>query len=255
MSNSDSWKPNAFEPTTLIELLDNCLRNCPNRCGYRFPRDNGTERCVTFNRLERLSRATAAIIQQRAGASARVLLAYPAGLDFVCAFFGCVYAGVIPDLASDPGPRRPSSRLTSITRDCSVSLALTMWETLRRCGLVTDTRDQQRAPKWLVTDTVPEQAELQCRPPAIVCDDPALPQYTSGSTSEPEGVIVSHGQLLHNLALIHRGFGLERGARGDRARTRWTVPRHCCGQVTARRWSDHKQALFVVVVPETHSDI
>jgi acyl-CoA synthetase (AMP-forming)/AMP-acid ligase II/acyl carrier protein len=150
-------------------------------------------------------------LAKRVAVGDRVLLVYPPGLEFIGAFFGCVYAGVLPVPATYPKPRRPMPRLDSIAADCSPSLVLT--ETSVLGGLCLE----QQAPAisaltWEATDLIPTRSSGQYEPVVRSADDIAFLQYTSGSTSEPRGVMVTHGNLLHNLAAISQGFGIEPGS-------------------------------------------
>ena len=127
----------------------------------------------------------------------------------LAAFFGCLYAGVLPVPATYPKPRRPMPRLLAIGSDCGAALALTVSQTLETLQLPRSAAEMEQI-DWLATDTVPDDRASDWRRPALQPDDLAFLQYTSGSTSDPKGVMVTHRNLLHNLAMIHRAFGLER---------------------------------------------
>src|SRR5262249_14026396 len=104
-----------------------------------------------------------------------------------------------------PKPRRASPRLDAIVADCTPRLALTTADTLTTLRL----EDQALAVRelaWIAVDVCPAAPTYQ--PLARTRADPAFLQYTSGSTSEPRGVVVTHGNLLHNVELIRDGFGL-----------------------------------------------
>jgi acyl-CoA synthetase (AMP-forming)/AMP-acid ligase II/acyl carrier protein len=113
--------------------------------------------------------------------------------------------GVLPVPATYPKPRRASSRLDAICADCTPRLALTTSDTLNVLQL-DEQSDAVREATWIAVDQCESVGEFQ--PVERTLDDPAFLQYTSGSTSQPRGVIVSHGNLLHNLELISEGFGI-----------------------------------------------
>ncbi len=149
-------------------------------------------------------RAIAAELQKTAQPGDRALLVYPAGLEFISAFFGCILAGVMPVPATYPKPRRPMPRLSAIHADCGATLALTTAQTLETLDLAQTAPDLLPL-RWIATDAVAADAEDWKRP-SLEPSDVAFLQYTSGSTSQPKGVAVTHRNLLHNLELIRLGF-------------------------------------------------
>ncbi len=196
-------------PPTLLELLEGQTRRAPRNRAYTFRGEDGSETTLTYADLQRRAKAIAATIRRVAEPGDRVVLVYSAGLDFLTAFFGCMYAGVLAVPATYPKPRRPMPRLTAIVEDCGAAVALTTAQTLStldltRCG------SRLQSLHWIATDEVPDDAQAEWRLPQLTSDDLAFLQYTSGSTSEPKGVMVSHGNLMHNLEMIRVGFGIEK---------------------------------------------
>jgi acyl-CoA synthetase (AMP-forming)/AMP-acid ligase II/acyl carrier protein len=193
---------------SLAELVERQARQTPEGIAFRFEDDAGKCETWTYAVLSERSRTLGGWLAKRVAVGDRVLLVYPPGLEFVAAFLGCIYAGVLPVPATYPKPRRPMPRLDSITADCSPSLVLTETSILGALCL------EQQSPAisalaWEATDLIPTVANAQFEPIKRSVDDIAFLQYTSGSTSEPRGVMVTHGNLLHNLAAISQGFGIE----------------------------------------------
>jgi acyl-CoA synthetase (AMP-forming)/AMP-acid ligase II/acyl carrier protein len=195
-------------PASLGDLLALRASERPNQTAFVFiPDASGSAGEVrwTFADLDRRARAVASAISKQAEPGDRAILVFPPGLDFLAAYFGCLYAGVLPAPATYPKPRRPSARIDAIVDDCTPKLALTTAETLRTLKL-----DEQspavRELTWVAVDECP--AAPQFKPVPRTKSDPAFLQYTSGSTSQPRGVVVTHGNLLHNLELIRTGFDL-----------------------------------------------
>jgi acyl-CoA synthetase (AMP-forming)/AMP-acid ligase II len=135
---------------------------------------------------------------------------FPPGLEFVEAFFGCVYAGVLAVPMNPPRRRDLSSRISAIVDDCQATVGLTnSWGNDVLLGVDDNgCLDQLR---WITVDTLGTDAAEDWDPPEIGPDDLAFLQYTSGSTDRPRGVMVSHGNLVHNLEMIRSGFGVRHG--------------------------------------------
>jgi acyl transferase domain-containing protein/acyl-CoA synthetase (AMP-forming)/AMP-acid ligase II/acyl carrier protein len=135
------------------------------------------------------------------------LLLYPPGLDYIAAFFGCVYSGAIAVPAYPPHRNRSLDRLLWIVRDAGARTVLctaAVRATIDLAGGAAELRGLD----WLATD-LPDILDVE-----PFCDEGATServaflQYTSGSTSSPRGVILSHGNLCHNAQLISQGFRL-----------------------------------------------
>lgn len=139
----------------------------------------------------------------------RALLLYPTGLEFIAAFFGCLYAGVIavpvppPNLAQ---PQRTLPRLCAISNDAQPSVALTTSSILSKMEGVLTQAPELQTMRWLASDNITSSPAQEWQDPAATSNSLALLQYTSGSTTTPRGVMVSHGNLIHNSAHINRAF-------------------------------------------------
>jgi acyl-CoA synthetase (AMP-forming)/AMP-acid ligase II/acyl carrier protein len=201
-----------LEPQTLHEMLAARANAFGERCAFTFQGTSG-DVSISFGELNRRSRAIAVRLSKIANAGDRVLLLFPAGLDFISSFFGCLYAGILAVPATYPKPRRPMPRLTAIAQDCQAAAVLTTRDTI-------ETLDRSSIPdlcddsSWIAVEEIDDDlADQGMAEQTLAADSDSQPlaflQYTSGSTSAPKGVMVSHGNLLHNLAMIHQGFGLQ----------------------------------------------
>lgn len=160
---------------------------------------------LNYVALDRKVRAIAAALQDLGATGERALMLYSPGLDFVAAFFGCLYAGVAAVPAYPPRPRT-LARLQNIVEDAQPQVILATSDVREMIEpLLADSPDFPRLP-WLTTETLADTWADAWRDPGATEADLAFLQYTSGSTSTPRGVMVSHGNLLHNLSLIRNAF-------------------------------------------------
>ncbi|HEX8149510.1 MAG TPA: amino acid adenylation domain-containing protein [Pyrinomonadaceae bacterium] len=194
---------------TLVDLLQERAGERPDRPAYTYLADDGGEESrLTYAALDARARAIAATLQGRVGRGERALLLYPQGLEFVAAFFGCLYAGVVAVPCYPPHPARPERtlpRLRAIADSARPRVVLTTPALLRAGEAVRAQAPELSALDWLATDEADADAE-QWRRPELTGDAPAFLQYTSGSTAAPKGVTVSHANLLHNQSLLRAAF-------------------------------------------------
>ncbi|HZR46990.1 MAG TPA: AMP-binding protein, partial [Candidatus Manganitrophaceae bacterium] len=195
-------------PETLIELLRRRALERPAQRAYTFLLDGETaERHLTYGELDRQARGIAALLQSRCREGERALLLYPPGLDYIAAFFGCLYAGVIAVPAYPPRNDRAFPRLQAIIQDAGASLILSTEAVLSKIDSMFKRLPDLPYVKWMATDVSIEEEEKGWREPAIGPEHLAFLQYTSGSTGTPKGVMLTHRNLLHNEAAIYERFG------------------------------------------------
>ncbi|WP_024801100.1 AMP-binding protein [Nocardia sp. BMG51109] len=165
---------------------------------YTFLTDGESEELtLTWAQLDLRARAIAGELQARVLAGERVLLVYPAGIDYVVAFFACLYAGAIAVPAYPPELNRSVSQLHTIIPDAGIEVALTDPDVYARIDAFVGVEPALATLSWIVTSQVPDGRAADWHQPAVTRDSPAFLQYTSGSTSAPKGVVVTHGNLLH----------------------------------------------------------
>jgi acyl-CoA synthetase (AMP-forming)/AMP-acid ligase II/acyl carrier protein len=194
---------------TFVELLRHRAALQGDRTAFVYLEDGERPTPpLTYRDLEARARAVAARLQADGLAGHRALLMYPAGLDFLAAFLGCLHAGVVAVPLAPPAPSRLASalpRLRAVVQDAEPSVLLTTerfasaWH-----GLGADTPSYLRV---LATDTFGEEGASAWRYPSVGPKSVAMLQYTSGSTGSPRGVVLTHRHLLDQTAIIRELFG------------------------------------------------
>src|ERR1043165_2865284 len=182
----------------IIDHLEHWVRVQPERCLFSFLDSTGREKeSYTYRSFDQRTRIVAqqlaSVAHVRRGD--RALLAYPPGLELIVAFFACARAGVIPVPIAAPaflGSESNVARLSLVARDCQPRVVLTTGALRQRLAPMTT---EWRGPGWIATE------EWRGEPSDAAVDDPdpiLFLQYTSGSTSEPKGVVVLHENVIEN---------------------------------------------------------
>ncbi|MFF3334809.1 fatty acyl-AMP ligase [Streptomyces sp. NPDC002888] len=197
-----------LEPSVL-HLLRRHAAERPDRTAVTFVHDHDAPdgaRSLTYAELDAEARRVASWLQERCAPGDRALLLHPAGLPFVTAFLGCLYAGVVAVPSPMPGQfQYQQRRVTKIAGDADLSVALT------------DVGQLHEAQQWaagsgldlpVAASDAPDFGDGgSWRDHGATAQDLALLQYTSGSTGDPKGVMVDHANLLHNAASFGRALG------------------------------------------------
>ena len=215
------------EINTLVDLLRARATHESEQVGYRFLLDGETQEVsLTYQALDQKSRAIAAHLQSICQPGERALLLYQPGLDYISAFFGCLYAGVVAVPAYPPRPNRSLERIEAILADSKATVALTSQSILSLINRQLEQVQSLQTLHWVATDTLETFAD-HWQEPVLTSDSLAFLQYTSGSTATPKGVMITHGNLLQNLAAIHRCFGHSPQSQG----VIWLPPYHDMGLI------------------------
>ena len=200
------------EFSTLVGALRWRALQQPEQRAYTYLLDGEIEGAhLSYAALDCQARAIGALLQSYRASGERALLLYPTGLEFIAAFFGCLYAGGIavplpsPNLAQ---PQRTLPRLRAITNDAHPSVVLTTSSIFSKVERLFMQAPELQAMRWLVTDNVTNSLAQEWQHPVVSRNTLALLQYTSGSTTIPKGVMVSHGNLLHNSAYLTHALAL-----------------------------------------------
>ncbi|MBD2165167.1 fatty acyl-AMP ligase [Calothrix membranacea FACHB-236] len=201
--------------TTLVDLLEYRASHQPEQTAYTFLADGITaDSSFTYGELHQKAQAIAAYLQSQKAYQERVLLLYPPGLDFAAAFFGCLYAGAVAVPAYPPRPNQSIARLQAIAANAQAKIALTTQAVLALVQPQLQEFVDLRSLQWQATDNLNQNWAHDWRRVEVSSDSLAFLQYTSGSTSTPKGVMISHANLLHNSSLIYQSFQHSSESRG-----------------------------------------
>lgn len=199
-----------IEPATHVELLRWRAAHQPNQRAYTFLKDGETQEVhITYKVLDRRARAIAAQLQQIGNPGDRVLLLYPQSIEYLVAFFGCLYAGMMAVPLYPPSStqlKRSMLRLRSVIRDAQPIVALTTTAILDTVEAHVEQASDFQTIQWISTDTIELTFAERWDMPVVDSETIAFLQYTSGSTSDPKGVMVSHGNLLYNHQMLQAAF-------------------------------------------------
>lgn len=214
--------------TTLVELLRQRSADQTEQDGYIFLIDGEKEGLhLTYKDLDCQARAIGALLQSHGVSGERVLLLYPPGLEYIAAFFGCLYAGAIAVPAYPPANKRHIPRIQGIVEDAQAHIALTIEKTRAKIQKWLTQTSALSTLQLLTTDTLTYEEAKDWKKPEIKSNDLAFLQYTSGSTARPKGVMLTHSNLLYNLDMIYKYFEHTPESKG----VIWLPPYHDMGLI------------------------
>lgn len=215
LASANNQHGSDYKPASLVELLRWRAANQPDQRAYTFLTDGETEKnSISYYELDRDARAIAASLQELKGAGERALLLYPPGLEFISAFFGCLYAQVIPVPAYPPLLNRSLERIASINQDSQPAFALSTNTIKSNAKRIAAAAPSLANLNWIATDYQPEKAPDNWKEVTPDANDIAFLQYTSGSTGTPKGVILSHNNLIENMQAVSERFELTTECQG-----------------------------------------
>ncbi|CAN5459447.1 hypothetical protein BH11PSE11_BH11PSE11_03500 [soil metagenome] len=218
MGGAESGQPDVAGAKTFVDLLSRRAASHPDRLAFRYlsyPGNGVDEELITFRQLDARVNLIARRLLEICEPGDRALLLYPSGIDFIAAYFGCLYAGVIAVPGYPPKRNQKLGRLKSLVQNCQAKVAMTDSQTQVIAQPQFGEVDELASLSWLITDTLVAVADVDSSAagsmalalPRIDPEDIAFLQYTSGSTGDPKGVMVSHRNLVENSRSIYVGMG------------------------------------------------
>ena len=189
---------------TIIDIAEFQANTQPEKTAFSILGDGeNISHNISFGELAWFARSFAVRLQQENFSGQVALLIYPTSIEFIIAFLGCLYAGIIAVPAYPPDPMRidrPLKRLKTIIHDSKPTICMTSVELQ---NILQSLLNKKELPSmnWISTDSIDTVSGNTWKYPEINKDSIAYLQYTSGSTQRPRGVTISHQQTLANLEL------------------------------------------------------
>ncbi len=193
---------------TIVDVCQQHVYTRADEIAYTFLDDQeAAAQSVTFTQLWKRAEIIAAHLLNRGLQGQRVLLVYTSGLDFILAFIACLRAGIIAAPVSPPLDQRQQTRLLGIAENFRSTTVLTTQEWCNAWSANAKS-STDRSLTYISTNSLPSGQSAPANIfPALCAAAPAFVQYTSGSTGNPKGVMVSHRNIMHNQRLIKTAFG------------------------------------------------
>jgi acyl-CoA synthetase (AMP-forming)/AMP-acid ligase II len=215
------------ESETLVTIIQRHAQTTPDRVLGTFLVDGeNVEVKLTYRELDQGARFIAGAIRGIVPRGSRALLLYPPGIDFITAFFGCFYAGVTAVPTPPPLGNLKVERLESVITDAEPLVICTTDSLIPKVTSILKRIPGAESIRFIATDQL-EPTSANWDETNVNREDLAFLQYTSGSTTTPRGVMISHGNLLENISLIKRAFGCTKETR----HVSWLPPFHDMGLI------------------------
>jgi len=203
----DYTDPIANKCDTYIEVVQNRIIHQPDHIVFRFLEDGINETdSFTYKRLGIRARALGAELQKYGKKGDRVLLLFPPGLEYIASMFSCFYSGFIAVPAYPPRRNRKIHRLNTIIQDSGSSICIISRQVYTDIERNFADHQNLKDIKWIIYEDVEDEFSNCFLETKIYPEDIALLQYTSGSTGNPKGVMVTQLNLLYNSEYIRQSF-------------------------------------------------
>ncbi|HHT0594996.1 TPA: fatty acyl-AMP ligase [Legionella anisa] len=189
---------------TLHEAFEHHIQKQPEKIIYHFLEKNRQE-TLTYETLYSYAAKIAASLQKQVNPGDCVLLMFEPGLNFIKSFFGCMLAGIIAVPVKLPNSEQSSTKINTIIENCQPSLLLCDQNSANKISRLSDQSAKVHQISKAIIETICETSSNQSN--SVINTDAnedtiVLLQYTSGSTSEPKGVIITHRNICSNISII-----------------------------------------------------
>ncbi|WGL59179.1 amino acid adenylation domain-containing protein [Pigmentibacter sp. JX0631] len=228
----------------LFDMLEYSAQLNPNKVAFTFLEFETKSECsITYLELSEKAKELACVLQSKLNQSniaERIILIYPPGLDFIVGFFACIYAGYIAVPVVPPENKKNIDKLNLIINDCDAKVCLSTESLLKKFE-----EDITNCIPWLDSTLIVLNSPDKWVQPLIKDSDIAFLQYTSGSTGNPKGVMVSHGNIISNLEMISARTATNQ----DSIMANWLPHFHDMGLINGILHPIYKQFFCLVMSP------
>jgi len=203
-------EPMVHNCTTYTDVIKNWTNKKPNHVVFRFLQDGVNENeSFTYKQLETRSKALGATMQSKGKKGDRVLLLFQPGLSYVASLYACFYSGFIAVPAYPPRRNKGMDRIHTIISDSEATICLVSQQVYNDIKKNLQNDDKLNKLQWIIYDDITDTEAKSFNETQIYADDVALLQYTSGSTGNPKGVMITQLNILYNSEYIRQSFGLD----------------------------------------------
>lgn len=201
--------------TTYTDVVKNRTAEKPDHVVFRFLNDGVNENeSFTYQQLETRSKALGAAMQKAGSKGDRVLLLFHPGLSYVASLYACFYSGNVAVPAYPPRRNRGIERIHAIITDSEAKTCIVSQQVYDDIQKNLQNDELLNQLQWIVYEDVADNKALEFENTEILPNDLALLQYTSGSTGNPKGVMITQLNLLYNSEYIRQSFGLSSSSVG-----------------------------------------
>ncbi|KAA1242943.1 fatty acyl-AMP ligase [Aquimarina sp. RZ0] len=222
---------------SIVEILDYRGKIEGDKKAITFLQSKDKKQEITYWELSNRAKSIAQQLKEQPDLvfGDRVLLLYPPGIEYICAFFGCLYAGIVP-VPAYPPDRRNTERLMMIIKDSESKYALSNSKIVNNVKSFSEEKllnkngasmNRLKKIEWIATDLIDSSIIIAYDLIPIKPTDIVFLQYTSGSTGNPKGVILNNINLLNNLIAARKSFGTY----SDSHVISWLPPYHDMGLI------------------------